>query len=181
MSKIGKQPIILPDKVQITLNKNKVVVEGPKGRLEHNLPSQIGVRIEENKVFVEPKTVSDKTKALHGTLRSLISNMVKGVSEGWSKQLELVGSGYRAEISGNNKLVINVGFSHPIEVEAPDGILFKLEKNIITVEGIDKEKVGQVAAEIRSFRPPEPYKGKGIKYVDEIIRRKAGKAAKTQA
>jgi large subunit ribosomal protein L6 len=118
-------------------------------------------------------------KAIHGTLRAVLSNMIVGVKEGWSKVLELVGTGYRASLSGN-KLVISVGYSHPVEFEAPKGIDFKVEKTLITIEGIDKELVGLVAAKIRSIRPPEPYKGKGIKYQDEVVRRKPGKAAKTE-
>jgi len=180
MSKIGKQPIDLPDNVQVEMGRKKIKVVGPKGSLELVLPDKITVRVDGKQALVEPEVINERTRVLHGTFRSLVFNMVKGVSEGWSKQLELVGTGYRAEVSGG-KLIINVGYSHPIEVEAPEGISFKVEKNIITIEGIDKEKVGQIAAKIRSFRPPEPYKGKGIKYIDEVVRRKAGKAAKAQA
>jgi large subunit ribosomal protein L6 len=180
MSKIGKQPIDLPDGVTVEIGRKKIQVVGPRGSLERELPDGFKVTLDEGKkIIIKPIALNERTNVLYGTLRSLIFNMVKGVKDGWSKQLELVGTGYRAEVAGD-KLVINVGYSHPIEMPAPAGISFKVEKNIITVEGLDKEKVGQVASVIRSYRPPEPYKGKGIKYVDEVIRRKAGKAAKAQ-
>lgn len=180
MSKIGKQPIDLPDNVQVDLGRKRIKVIGPRGELERVLPREIKVRVDQNQILVEPEVANEKSQVLQGTFRSVIFNMVKGVSQGWSRQLELVGTGYRAEVS-DNKLIINVGYSHPIEIEAPEKVSFKVEKNVITVEGIDKEEVGQIAAKIRSFRPPEPYKGKGIKYIDEVVRRKAGKAAKAQA
>jgi large subunit ribosomal protein L6 len=180
MSKIGKQPIELPEGVTAELGRKKIRVSGPKGTLEKILPKELQVLVDDRRIIL--KKVSDSKLAimLYGTFRSLIFNMVKGVVEGWRKQLELVGTGYRADVV-NGKLVMNVGFSHPVEINPPEGISFKVEKNIISVEGIDKEKVGQIAAKIRAVRPPEPYKGKGIKYVDEVIRRKAGKAAKAQA
>jgi large subunit ribosomal protein L6 len=137
------------------------------------------VKLEDDQMRVSTLKKNPKTKALHGTIRALIANMIKGVVDGWSKTLELVGTGYRAELSGKT-LILTVGYSHPVEIEAPSGIDLKVEKTSITVEGIDKELVGHIADKIRSVRPPEPYKGKGIKYSDEVIRRKAGKAAKTE-
>jgi len=180
MSRIGKLPVLLPEAVKVTVSDVMVKVEGPKGSLERKLPRVIGVEIKDKEVLVKTKSKIKTAKALHGTWRALIANMVKGVSEGWAKKLELVGVGYRAEGS-DRELTLTVGFSHPVKVEAPEGITFAIEKTFITIEGIDKELVGKVAAEIRAIRPPEPYKGKGIKYVDEVVRRKPGKAAKAQA
>lgn len=180
MSKIGQQPIKIPNGVNVEINGNTVNVIGPKGRLSFNFTKEIGVKIEESKIVIGLLKISKISKSNWGTTRMLISNMIKGVSDGWSKQLELVGTGYRSEVN-NNILVLTVGYSHPVTIEAPEGITFKVEKNVITVEGIDKQIVGQVAANIRAARPPEPYKGKGVKYLDEIIRRKAGKAAKAAA
>lgn len=180
MSKIGKQPIIVPSGVSIEIGGNKIVVKGSKGELTKTLPRNIEVKIEEGKVIVSRKSETKSAMSLHGTYRSLINNMVKGVAEGFSKQLELVGTGFRAEVTGST-ITLTVGYSHPVKIEAPQGVTFKIEKSILTVDGIDKEIVGQVAANIRAVRPPEPYKGKGIKYVDEIIRRKPGKAAAAKA
>lgn len=179
MSRIGKQPIKLPEKVTLEVSGQTVKVSGPKGILERELARGLKVKIDKNVVVVSPKKTDRKHKALHGTFRALIANMVKGVSEGWSKELELVGMGYRAEASGKD-LILSVGFSHPVKIEAPEGVIFEIEKTEITVKGMDKELVGRVAAEIRRVRPPEPYKGKGIRYKDEIVRRKPGKAAKAQ-
>lgn len=179
MSRIGKLPIELPESVTVKVSDGKVTVTGPKGVLEQELPRQISLLIKDGQVLVEPKGKGKKTKALHGTIRSLLANMVKGVTEGWKKQLELVGTGYRGEVVGKD-LVLAIGFSHPVKITAPEGISFKVEKSFITVEGIDKQLVGQVAAKIRAIRPPEPYKGKGIRYAGEEVRRKPGKAAKTQ-
>lgn len=157
----------------------KVSVTGPKGILERELPKELGVEVKDNKATVVPKRKDRATKALHGTYRAIIANMVTGVNKGWSKILELVGTGYRAELS-DKTLVLSVGYSHPVKIEAPEGVTFKVEKDQVTVEGIDKELVGEVAARVRSIRPPEPYKGKGIKYKEESIRRKPGKVAKAQ-
>lgn len=157
----------------------KVSVIGPKGILERELPKELGVEVKDNKATVVSKRKDRATKALHGTYRAIIANMVTGVNKGWSKALELVGTGYRAELSAKN-LVLSVGYSHPVKIEAPEGVTFKVEKDQVTVEGIDKELVGEVADRIRSIRPPEPYKGKGIKYKEELIRRKPGKVAKAQ-
>lgn len=180
MSKIGKLPIPLPQGVTTEMEGKSVKVSGPRGTLEFKIDKSIEVQKKDNFLEVITHGKSDSAHALYGTTRALIANMVKGVSEGWSKQLELVGTGYRAETSGN-LLTLSVGFSHPVKFEAPSGITFKVEKSDITIEGVNKEMVGQIAAKIRSVRPPEPYKGKGIKYKDEFIRRKAGKAAKAQA
>ncbi len=178
MSKIGKKPIDIPEKVEVEINQKYIKVTGPKGSLEKPLPEGIFVEKSDNRLKVLLEGDDKKTKSLYGTMRSIISSMIKGVSEGWSKKVELVGTGYKAELSGNN-LILSVGYSHPVIIKATQGISFKVEKNEISIEGVDKELVGQIAANIRSVRPPEPYKGKGIRYKDEIIRRKPGKAAKT--
>jgi large subunit ribosomal protein L6 len=175
MSKIGKQPVILPEGVKAEISGREVVINGPKGTLKRTIPKGIEISQKDNSLILEVK--SEELNSIYGTTRVLIANMVKGVYEGWSKQLELVGTGYRAEVQGTT-LVLTIGFSHPVKIEAPEGISFKVEKTIITVEGADKETVGQIAANIREVRPPEPYKGKGIKYIDEVIRRKAGKVTK---
>ena len=179
MSRIGKLPIILPEAVEISVSDETVRVKGPKGELERKFPREVKIEVSGKEILITPKGDSQTARAMHGTWRALIANMVKGVTEGWSKQLELVGTGYRAE--GTEKsLVLAIGYSHPVEMKAPEGISFTIQKTIITVEGADKELVGQVAAKIRDVRPPEPYKGKGIKYIDEVVRRKPGKAAKAQ-
>lgn len=176
MSRIGKQTIILPDTVKVEVGERTVTVTGPKGSLTQKLPRNIVVEVKDGAISVSRKGESPKARAMHGTIRALLNNMVKGVSEGWMRQLELVGTGFRAEANGNN-LTLVVGYSHPVKVTAPEGITFKVEKMVVSVEGIDKEVVGQIAADVRKVRPPEPYKGRGIKYIDEVIRRKAGKAA----
>ena len=178
MSRIGKKPIEVPSGVEVIINDNEVKIKGPKGTLERKIRPEIKVEVKENKIFVSPKTETKKTKAFWGLTRALLANMVKGVTEGFEKKLEIEGLGYRAQLKGND-LELFVGFTHPVIVKAPEGINFKVDKNIITVSGIDKEKVGQVAANIRKVRPPEPYKGKGIRYLGEQIRRKAGKKAVT--
>jgi large subunit ribosomal protein L6 len=180
MSKIGRQPILIPEGVTVEVKDRTVKVTGPKGTLEKALPVGIDVEIKEGKVLVSAKKSGKFVTSLHGTIRALIANDIKGVLMGWSKQLELVGTGFKAEVAGN-ALSLTVGYSHPVKVEAPGEIGFKVEKNIITIEGVDRELVGRMAANIRGIRPPEPYKGKGIKYVDEVIRRKAGKAAAVKA
>lgn len=177
MSKIGKLPIKLPEGVKVEIDGQVLRVIGPKGSLERRLPEEVGLEKSEDNLRVLLKEQTKRGKSIYGTTRTIISNMVKGVSEGWSKTLELVGTGYRGEVSGT-KLILNVGFSHPVIIEAPEGISFAVEKNDIIIEGADKEQVGQIAAKIRSIRPPEPYKGKGIKYKDEVVRRKPGKAVK---
>lgn len=179
MSKVGKIPIELPEGVSAKLSKKDLVVTGPKGSLKCKLPREINVDIKDKEILVIPKGKTLRAKTLHGTLRAIIANNVKGVIEGWEKKLELVGTGYRAELTGKT-ITLAIGFSHPVIIEAAEGITFEVEKTQITVRGIDKELVGQVAAEIRAVRPPEPYKGKGIRYKDEVVRRKPGKAAKAQ-
>ena len=178
MSRIGKEPISVPSDVQVSIEGRSVGVTGPKGSLDLDLPGEINVRQEDDKVLVERPNDDRKNKSLHGLTRSLINNMVIGVSEGFKKELEIVGVGYRAAKSGDG-LELQLGFSHPVKVKAPDGITFDVpEPTQIIVSGINKEIVGQVAADIRSYRKPEPYKGKGIRYAGEHVARKAGKAAK---
>ncbi|MGD8744428.1 MAG: 50S ribosomal protein L6 [Candidatus Woesebacteria bacterium] len=179
MSKVGKLPIELPEDVKLEVSDSKVKVAGPKGEITKSLPRPVVVEVKDKLATVKVKGKSKRSKSLHGTYRAIVSNMVKGVVDGWTKTLELVGTGYRAEVKGDT-LVMKVGFSHPVEVDTPDGIKFSVEKNFIKVDGIDKELVGQTAAIIRSIRPPEPYKGKGIRYEDEVVRRKPGKAVKGQ-
>ncbi len=181
MSKIGQLPIEIPSGVTVNINGDTVDITGPKGNLNVVFKKELlDIKIEEGKVLVAAKKDSKIARSIWGTVRMLIANNIKGVLEGWNKQLELVGTGYRSEVSGNT-LILTVGYSHPVNIEAPKGITFKVEKSVINVDGIDKQVVGQVAAVIRSSRPPEPYKGKGVKYVGEVIRRKAGKAAKAAA
>ena len=178
MSRIGKEPISIPSDVQVSIEGKSVEVTGPKGSLDLDLPGEIDARQEDDVFLVERPNDERKNKALHGLTRSLINNMVIGVSEGFKKELEIVGVGYRAAISGDG-LELQLGFSHPVKVKAPDGITFDVpEPTQINVTGINKEVVGQVAADIRSYRKPEPYKGKGIRYAGEHVARKAGKAAK---
>jgi len=178
MSKIGKQLIKLPEGVIAKITGDVIVVSGPKGSLERKLPHGFSIEEKEGSLIVKPQNNTFSLSPNFGTTRALLANMSIGVSTGWKKVLELVGAGYRAEVAGNS-LTLSVGFSHPVKFEVPQGISIKVEKMLLTIEGADKEIVGQTAAFIRNIRPPEPYKGKGIKYQDEIIRRKAGKAAKT--
>jgi len=177
MSKIGKLPVKYEATVQVNLEGSTVKVTGPKGELKFKFPPEVRVKVEPGIVVVERDSDLDRSKAMHGLTRTLIANMVAGVEKGFEKTLELSGVGFRATVAGN-KLVLNIGFSHQVEVEAPEGISFKVAENKITVSGIDKALVGEVAANIRKLRPAEPYKGKGIKYEGEQIRRKAGKAGK---
>ena len=178
MSRIGLKPIDIPNGVEVKLNdKNYAVVKGPKGTLEQQLHMDMKVEINDNIITVSRPTENKKHKSLHGLTRTLLSNMIIGVTDGYQKVLEIVGVGYRAKKQGK-KLVLNLGFSHPVEMEDPEGIETLVEgNNKIIVKGIDKQKVGNYAAVIRDWRKPEPYKGKGIKYSDEKIRRKAGKTA----
>jgi large subunit ribosomal protein L6 len=178
MSRVGKAPIPVPSGVDISIQGSHVTVKGPKGTLERDLPGEITVRQDGEQLLVERPNDERVNKAMHGLSRALVNNMVVGVTEGFKKQLEIVGVGYRATAKGPNALELAVGYSHTVPVQAPDGITFELESPTrVDVIGIDKELVGQVAANIRKIRKPEPYKGKGIKYVDERIVRKAGKAA----
>ncbi len=179
MSRIGRAPIAVPSGVEVDLNGRTVVVTGPKGRLERQLPGAISVRSEPGTLVVERPDDARTNRALHGLTRSLVANMVTGVTEGFAKELEIVGVGYRATARGANQLELALGFSHPVIVDAPEGISFEVPAPTrIMVRGIDKEKVGQVAADIRKLRKPEPYKGKGVRYVGEVVLRKAGKAGK---
>jgi len=179
MSRIGNAPIEVPSGVDVSVSGNVFKAKGSKGELSFGLPEKINVKVEESTISVSRIDDQGESKALHGLSRALLNNMVIGVSEGFKKELEIVGVGYRAKAQGKNKLELLLGFSHPINYEAPEGIEFDVpEPTKITVSGIDKQIVGQVAAEIRSYRPPEPYKGKGVKYVGERILRKAGKAGK---
>ncbi len=178
MSRIGRLPVTVPAGVTVEIAENNhVTVKGPKGTLEQALPTEMEIKLEDGHIIVSRPNDLKRMKSLHGLTRSLIQNMVTGVSEGYKKELEVNGVGYRAAKQGK-KLVLNLGFSHPVEMEDPEGLESKVDGNKITVEGIDKQKVGQYAAEIRDKRRPEPYKGKGIKYVDEVIRRKVGKTGK---
>ena len=179
MSRIGRMPIAVPAGVTVDIaENNKVTVKGPKGTLERVLPSEMDIKMEGSEIVVSRPNDLKKMKSLHGLTRTLINNMVIGVTEGYEKKLEVNGVGYRAQKQGK-KLVLSLGYSHPVEMEDPEGLETVLDgQNIIVVKGIDKEKVGQYAAEIRAKRAPEPYKGKGIKYADEVIRRKVGKTGK---
>ena len=179
MSRVGKMPIAIPAGVTVTVTpENVVTVKGPKGELVKAMHKDINIAVEDAQVVVTRPSDVKEHRALHGLTRALLNNRVVGVSQGFSKTLELNGVGYRAQLQGK-KLVMNLGYSHPVEVEAVDGVDFKLDGTTkVIVEGIDKEKVGAVAANIRSWRKPEPYKGKGIKYSDEVIRRKEGKTGK---
>jgi large subunit ribosomal protein L6 len=179
MSRIGKAPIPVPSGVEVTVGDGTVTVKGPKGTLSREVPGEITIRQDGDQLLVERPNDERQNRALHGMFRSLVNNMVVGVTEGFRKDLEIVGVGYRAAASGPRKLDMALGFSHPVVVEAPEGIEFVVPAPTkIEVHGIDKQLVGQVAANIRSLRKPEPYKGKGVRYADERVRRKAGKAGK---
>ncbi len=181
MSRIGRLPVIIPAGVSIELEPRLIIVKGPKGQLTLANDASISIEVVDNQVLVSPKNNLRTTHAKHGLYRQLLANMTIGVSAGFTKNLEMKGTGYRAEVQGSD-LVLSVGFSHPVRITAPQEITFKVEKNIlITVDGIDRQVVGEVAAKIRAVRKPEPYKGKGIRYQGEHIRLKAGKAAKAGA
>ena len=179
MSRIGRMPIAVPAGVTVEIaENNKVTVKGPKGTLERVLPAEMSIKEEDGQIIVTRPSDLKKMKSLHGLTRTLINNMIVGVTAGYEKKLEINGVGYRAQKQGK-KLVLSLGYSHPVEMEDPEGLESTMEgQNVIIVKGIDKEKVGQYAAEIRDKRRPEPYKGKGIKYADEVIRRKVGKTGK---
>ena len=178
MSRIGRLPVVVPAGVEVTITENnEVTVKGPKGTLEKALTREMDIKLEDGHVVVTRPSDLKKMKSLHGLTRTLIQNMVTGVSEGYEKVLEVNGVGYRAAKQGK-KLVLSLGYSHPVEMEDPEGLESAVDGNKIIVKGIDKERVGQYAAEIRDKRRPEPYKGKGIKYADEVIRRKVGKTGK---
>ncbi len=177
MSRIGKQEITLPQGVEVSLAGGKVKVKGPKGTLEQALVDRVGVEISDGVVKVTRVADDRRSRSFHGLMRALIANMVTGVSTGFSKTLEINGIGYRADVSGKT-LNLALGFSHPIAYPIPDGISISVDREKVVVQGVDKQQVGAVAADIRAFRPVEPYKGKGIKYIDEYVIRKAGKAGK---
>lgn len=178
MSRIGKKPIKIPEGVEVKISGDLVVIKGPKGELSQKIRPEIKVEKKEGKIFVFPKIETKKTKAFWGLTRSLLANNIKGVVKGYEKKLVIEGLGYKAEMEGKD-LVLRVGFTHPIKIIPSEGIKLSVDKNIITVSGIDKGLVGQGAAKIRKVRPPEPYKGKGIKYLGEVIKRKPGKKVVT--
>jgi large subunit ribosomal protein L6 len=179
VSRVGRLPVEVPSGVEVKIDGSYVKIKGPKGEMEFNFSPNIGIEIDEGEINVTRPSDNREMRSLHGTTRALIQNMITGVTDGFQKELQLVGVGYRANMQGKN-LVLNVGYSHQVEIEPPSGITFEVgERNQqIFISGIDKQQVGQVAADIRKVRPPEPYKGKGIRYAGEYIRRKAGKAGK---
>ncbi|RBR27843.1 50S ribosomal protein L6 [Enterococcus cecorum] len=178
MSRIGNKVVVLPQGVEVKQSGNEITVKGPKGELTRTFSEDIKMNIEGNEVTFTRPNDSKEMKTIHGTTRAIFHNMVVGVSEGFQKALELIGVGYRAQLQGS-KLVLNVGYSHPVEITAPAGITFEVPSNTqVVVKGISKEAVGEIAANIRGVRPPEPYKGKGIRYVGEYVRRKEGKTGK---
>ena len=179
MSRIGRAPIAVPSGVQVTIDDRQVTVKGPNGTLSRSVPGEISLRQEDSTLLVERPNDERHNRALHGLTRSLVNNMVVGVTDGFAKDLEIVGVGYRATAKGPGQLELALGFSHPVVVDAPEGVTFEVpQPTRISVRGIDKELVGQVAANIRKIRKPEPYKGKGVRYAGERVVRKAGKAAK---
>ncbi len=176
MSRIGKQPIIIPKEAAVKIENGIISVKGPKGELSYKMRPEIKAEIKDGSIVVYPILETKKTSAFWGLTRALISNMVKGVTQGYEKRLEIEGIGFKAIVEGKD-LVLSLGFTHPVFVKAPEGAQFKVEKNVIVVSGFDKELVGKTAAHIRSLKKPEPYKGKGIRYQGEVVRRKAGKKA----
>ena len=175
MSRIGKMPVIIPDKVEAKVNGAQVTVKGPNGQLEYTFTSNVSIELKGKEILITPKTESKEDRSLWGTTRTLINNMMVGVTAGFRKDLEFNGVGYKAAAKGDT-LVLNLGYSHPIDYKLPQGVTAKVVKNVIELSSANKEVLGLAAAKIRSFRPPEPYKGKGIKYVTETIIRKAGKS-----
>lgn len=178
MSRVGKKPIEMPSGVEIKIEGQKISIRGSRGELVREVPPEIGVEEKENKLFLFIKIETKKTQALWGTNRAILANMIRGVTEGFGKKLEIQGLGYKANVEGDD-LNLSVGFTHQVKIKAPVGIKFSVEKNIITVSGSDKELVGQTASKIRKVRPPEPYKGKGIRYFGEVIKIKPGKKVVT--
>lgn len=175
MSRIGKKPVVIPDKVQVTIADHKLTAKGPKGTLELNLPEEIDVNFENNIITFSRPSDEKHIRALHGLARALTGNVIDGVTKGYEKNMQLEGVGYKVEMKGKN-LMLSIGFSHPVVMLAPDGVEFATPTaNTINIKGIDKQVVGEVAAKIRALRKPEPYKGKGIRYQGEVVRRKAGK------
>jgi len=178
MSRVGKKPILIPKNVEVKIEGQKVTVKGPKGELQEKIHPEIKIEKKDEKILLLSQKETKKTKAFWGLSRSLVANMVEGVTEGFKKELEIEGLGYRATKEGEN-LVLQVGLTHPVTIKAPEGINFSVEKKTIIVSGIDKQKVTQMAAKIRKVKPPEPYKGKGIRYKGETVRRKPGKKVVT--
>ena len=176
MSRVGKKPIEIPQGVDVQIEGQRVTVKGPKGELSREFRSEIEIQKLENQIVVTPKTVTNQSRALWGLTRTLIFNMIQGVFEGYEKKLEIEGVGYKAAIEGDS-LALQVGFSHPVKMKTPQDMTVSVDQNVIVIGGIDKEQVGQFAAKIRKIKPPEPYKGKGIRYEGEVIRRKLGKKA----
>lgn len=179
MSRIGRKPVVVPPNVEVKIQDTTVSVKGPKGKLEYTFPPLVSISLENGMIQVRRFSDSGRDRSMHGTVRAVINNMVTGVSTGFERVLEVNGVGYRAELDGKN-LVLYVGYSHPVVIEPPEGVAFDVDAKTrqIKVMGFDKQQVGQVAADIRKVRPPEPYQGKGIKYLEETIRRKAGKTGK---
>lgn len=178
MSRIGKKPVVLPAGLKVDLKEKTLVVEGPKGKMSIEMDSRISIENKDNEFFLSRENELKETKALHGLYRMLINNMITGVMQGYEKRLEINGTGFKAAVAGQ-KLTLNIGFSHPVVYDIPEGIKVAVEDSVkLVVSGVDKHLVGHVAAVIRDFRPCEPYKAKGIRYSDEVVRRKAGKAAK---
>lgn len=178
MSRIGKKPVVLPAGLKVDLKEKTLVVEGPKGKMSIEVDSRISIENKDNEFFLSRENEQKETKALHGLYRVLISNMITGVMQGYEKKLEINGTGFKAAVAGQ-KLTLNIGFSHPVIYDIPEGIKITVEDSVkLVISGVDKHLVGHVAAVIRDFRPCEPYKAKGIRYSDEVVRRKAGKAAK---
>lgn len=178
MSRVGKKPIKIPEGVEVKIEGQNLIIKGPKGTLYIKVRPEIKVEKKENSILLSPQVETKKTKAFWGLFRSLIFNMIEGVTKGFEKKLEIVGLGYKARVE-SDYLILEVGFSHPVKIKAPEGIKFTVEKNTVTVSGIDKQLVGQTAAKIRDVKPPEPYKGTGIRYLGEKIRKKAGKKVVT--
>jgi large subunit ribosomal protein L6 len=174
MSRIGKKPVVVPKGVTVTLKGAEIAVKGPKGELKRSVPPLVKVTVTSAEVTVAREENDGASRAQHGLMRALLQNMVLGVTQGFERKLEINGVGYKAEIAGE-KLTLSLGYSHPIVFPLPKGVSAKVEKNVLALSGIDKELVGETAAKVRSFRPPEPYKGKGVKYMEEVIRRKVGK------
>jgi large subunit ribosomal protein L6 len=178
MSRIGKAPIPIPDKVNVSLDGLAVTVKGPKGELQRTLPAGVSISQDGNTLVVQPDSQARRSRERHGLCRTLVANMIQGVNQGYTRKLEIIGVGYRAQLQGK-KLLVSAGYSHPVEMVPPEGISFTVENNTtVVVSGADKELVGNEAAKVRNIRPPEPYKGKGIKYEGERILRKAGKSGK---
>jgi len=176
MSRVGKKPIEIPEEVEVKIEKQKVIIKGPQGELSLEIRPEIGVSMKEGKIFIYPKKETKETSAFWGSTRALLANLIKGVTKGFEKKLEIRGIGYRANLEGED-LILQVGFSHPVKINKPAGIKFSIEKNIINIFGIDKQLVGETAAKIRKVRLPDVYKGKGIRYLGEVVRKKEGKKA----